>query len=309
MLLALGPALVPDPAWARAGRGGSFGSRGSLTFSPPPTTRTAPFGAAPIERSITPYGAPAYGGYGARPYGGMGMGRGGYFTSGLLGGFLGAGLAGLLLGRGFWGGMHGAGFLGFLLQLLVLYLVGRWLFRRFAGAPVLAQGPGGGAACPRAGWFARGGLFGGGGSFGSAGPGAGLRPIALTREDYRAFERALQAVQAAWSRQDIEALRALCTPEMVGYFGEQLADLASRGWRNEVRDVRLEQGDLVQAWTENGREYATVALRFSMVDVTYDAAGRVVEGSLSERATVTELWTFVRAPGGRWILSAIQQAR
>jgi predicted lipid-binding transport protein (Tim44 family) len=31
---------------------------------------------------------------------------------------------------------------------------------------------------------------------------------------------------------------------------------------------------------------------------------RIVEG---ERSEVTELWTFMRAPGGSWLLSAIQQ--
>jgi predicted lipid-binding transport protein (Tim44 family) len=35
----------------------------------------------------------------------------------------------------------------------------------------------------------------------------------------------------------------------------------------------------------------------------------VVDGNPREHVTATELWTFVRAPGGRWILSAIQQAR
>jgi predicted lipid-binding transport protein (Tim44 family) len=35
------------------------------------------------------------------------------------------------------------------------------------------------------------------------------------------------------------------------------------------------------------------------------ASGRTVEGG--ERSEVTELWTFMRARGGIWLLSAIQQ--
>jgi predicted lipid-binding transport protein (Tim44 family) len=50
-------------------------------------------------------------------------------------------------------------------------------------------------------------------------------------------------------------------------------------------------------------------MRFSMIDVTRDSAGRVVDGSAGEHVTATEIWTFVRARGGRWMLSAIQQAR
>jgi predicted lipid-binding transport protein (Tim44 family) len=96
---------------------------------------------------------------------------------------------------------------------------------------------------------------------------------------------------------------------MLSYFAEQLAEQTSQGVRNEVTDVRLLQGDLSQAWSEGSREYATVAMRFSMIDVTRDASGRIVDGSPTEHVTATELWTFVRSPGGRWILSAIQQAR
>jgi predicted lipid-binding transport protein (Tim44 family) len=133
--------------------------------------------------------------------------------------------------------------------------------------------------------------------------------FAVQPDDYRAFENTLYAIQAAWSARELNALRALATPEMVSYFAEQLADQASRGVRNEVRDVSLLQGDLAQAWSEGKRDYATVAMRFSMVDVTYDTADRIIDGSLTEHVTATELWTFLRASaGGHWILSAIQQA-
>ncbi len=50
-------------------------------------------------------------------------------------------------------------------------------------------------------------------------------------------------------------------------------------------------------------------MKFSMTDVTADAAGRIVDGSPTEHITATEIWTFLRSPGGHWILSAIQQAR
>jgi len=43
--------------------------------------------------------------------------------------------------------------------------------------------------------------------------------------------------------------------------------------------------------------------------VTRDGGGHVVDGSPTERVTATEVWTFLRAAGGRWILSAIQQVR
>lgn len=297
-LAALALALAPGLAEARAGSGSSFGSRGSMTWSAPPTTRTAPYSAAPMERGMTPNNPSS--GFGA-PMPGYGFGARSGFMSGLMGGLIGAGIGGLLLGHGFFGGMMGfGGFLGFLLQIVLIVLVVRFLIRLFRGqSPAFAGGPN---------IFARGGPPGPrpmGGFGGQAGP----PPIQIGPQDYQEFEQLLQAIQAGWSRHDLNALRALATPEMLSYFAEQLAEQASRGVRNEVTDVRLLQGDLAQAWSEGNREYATVAMRFSMIDVTRDASGRIVDGSPSEHVTATELWTFVRAPGGRWILSAIQQAR
>jgi predicted lipid-binding transport protein (Tim44 family) len=297
---ALSLALAPGFADARAGGGGSMGSRGSMTWSAPPTTRTAPTAAQPMQRSMTPStSSPAFGGATAP---GSGFGARSGFMSGLMGGLIGAGIGGLLFGHGFFGGMMGfGGFLGFLLQIGLIVLAASWLVRWFRRrqSPALAGGPN---------IFARGGTPEPGPMGGFAGP-AGPPPIQIGEQDYKAFEQLLQNIQAAWSRHDLNTLRSMVTPEMLSYFNEQLADQASHGARNEVSDVRLLQGDLAQAWREGSREYASVAMRFSMIDVTRDASGRVIDGSLLEHVTATELWTFMRSSGGQWILSAIQQAR
>src|ERR1700744_4017127 len=81
---ALALALAPGLADARAGGGGSFGSRGSMTWSAPPSTGTAPYSAAPMQRSMTPNNpSPGFGGYGMA---GQGFGARSGFMSGLLGG-------------------------------------------------------------------------------------------------------------------------------------------------------------------------------------------------------------------------------
>jgi predicted lipid-binding transport protein (Tim44 family) len=294
---ALALALSPGLADARAGGGSSFGSRGSMTFSAPPRTNTAPNSAAPMERSMTPQGQPySSPGYGAPGY----QGRSSGFMSGLMGGLIGAGIGGMLFGHGFMGGgLGGFGFLGLLLQIFLLVWVVRFLFRRFMGgrSPAMAGGPN---------IFARGGMPGA--VPGGSGP-SGPPPIAIGSGDYQQFEELLKGIQAAWSAHDLNGLQAMATPEMVSYFADQLSEQVSRGVRNSVTDVNLVSGDLAQAWSERGRDYATVAMRFSMIDVTRDAAGRVVDGSPDEHVTATEIWTFVRSGGGHWILSAIQQAR
>lgn len=284
--------LQPGFAQARAGRGGSMGSRGSHTFSAPPATRTAPYSAAPLDRSLTQRQAtPGYASPGAAA---PGVRSG--FGSGLLGGLIGVGLGSMLFGHGFGGGF---GLLWLLIRVALVVLLVRWVWRllhrntpAYAGVSnMFSRGAASDGPPPMGG--------------GSAGP----PPVAISPDDFQNFERTLQAVQDAWGRADLTALGALATPEMVSYFADQLTDYASRGERNTVTDVHLQSGDLAQAWAEQGRDYATVAMRFTMLDVTRDATGRITDGSPTEHVTATELWTFVRMHGGRWILSAIQQAR
>lgn len=296
-VLLLGSLAFAQAVDARPGGGLSMGSRGSRTYSLPGPTRTTPYGAAPMTRSATPqapYGAPYGRSYG-RPFGSP-------LAAGLLGGFLGAGLGGLLLGHGFFGGGLGlGGLLGLILQLVIIVMLVRWLMRRFSGAP--------GGSLAGAGINAR---MGGrpGPSGGWPQPGGSARPpLAVAAADYQQFEQCLRQIQAAWTRVDMPTLQQLTTREMAAYFAEQLQDLSRRGLHNAVSDVRLERGDLSEAWSEGGRDYATVAMRFSMIDVTTDRSGQVVDGSPSERVSVAEYWTFVRARGGAWLLSAIQQGR
>lgn len=289
---------APD-GLARAGRGSSFGSRGSQTWSAPRSTTITPNWSRPMERSLTPprLTGPAAPMRGAAP--GM-MPRSpmmnGYRPSfaarhpmltGLAGGFLGAGLFGLLSGHGLFGGFaNGWSFFGVLLQILiVIFFISMLikLWRRPSAQP---------AANPNNGY-----------------PPQQRLPVSLKPEDFTAFQSLLLQIQSAWSAQNVNALSSMTTPEMTQYFGEQLSDLSSRGARNIVSNVQFLQGDLSEAWREGNLTYATVAMRYSMIDVTTDNMGNVIDGSQTNPQVVTELWTFVRADGrGNWVLSAIQQA-
>lgn len=307
LALAVPAALVISSADARVGGGSSSGSRGSRTYSAPPTTRTAPNAAQPMQRTITQPGTPsssaAVANQGTR--GGM---FGGLFSrpgilGGLAAGFLGAGLFGLLFGHGLMGGLGGFGsILGLILQIVLIVIVARlimnWWQRR--NAPAFA-GPAQGMNARDMQGHEPSGLGLGMGS-GTASAAA----LAITESDYQDFERLLGEIQTAWSNEDIGTLRTLATPEMVSYFSEDLTANASRGVVNKVTDVKLLQGDLAEAWREGGTDYATVAMRFALTDVTRDrASGRIVEGG-EEPTEATEVWTF-RRDGGRWLLSAIQQ--
>ena len=305
--LAALPLLVhPVAADARAGGGMSMGSRGSRTYSAPPRTATAPYGATPFQQTMTPRSSPSapYGATTRMPYGAGAaamMGRPRHpFLTGFAGGLLGAGLFGMVFGHGMFGsGMGGSGILGLLIQLLLVFFVVRWLIRRFSG-----QGGSTSSGLP-----GLSGLTGGGAAAPPQQPvGAGTQQLVLTAADYQAFQQALINIQTAWSQQNLGALQHMATPEMVNYFSRQLTALASRGARNVVSDVRFENGDLTESWQEGGMDFATVAMRYSLIDMTTDTMGHVIDGSSTERQTVTELWTFERSSrGGMWLLSAIQQ--
>ena len=131
--------------------------------------------------------------------------------------------------------------------------------------------------------------------------------VGIGQSDLSEFERLLGTVQTAYGSEDAAALREAVTPEVTAELEGELAENRARGVVNRVRDVRLEQGDLAEAWRENGSDYATVAMRFSHIDHTDDrATGRTVEGDPNSRTEATEVWTFTRPRGGKWRLSAIQ---
>lgn len=130
--------------------------------------------------------------------------------------------------------------------------------------------------------------------------------------DLDSFERLLEEIQTAYGREDVARLAAMTTPEILARFSQELTDNAKQGLRNDISDVKLLQGDLSEAWRENSSDYATVAIRFSPVDVTVDrTTGQVVSGDRPRTTQATELWTFRRDDRTRtdgWQLSAIQQA-
>jgi predicted lipid-binding transport protein (Tim44 family) len=292
-----------DGAQAKVGSGSSSGSRGDRTHSAPPSTNTAPKAAAPMDRSMTQPGqankaagaTAAAAATAAKPsmFGGMkGL---------LMGGLIGAGLASMFGAGAF------ANVLGFVLQAA---LIGGLVFLAYSffrnrtgrGAPALAT-----ARAPApvqrpidANLRAASGATGG-----------SVPDLAISPDDFNTFERLLGQIQLAYGRGDTKVLGDHVTPEMLSYFAGDLAANAKKGVRNEIVEPKLLQGDLSESWREGNGEYATVAMRFSLLDRMVDVAtGNVVGGSSTEPQMSTELWTFRRPRNGnprQWELSAIQQ--
>jgi predicted lipid-binding transport protein (Tim44 family) len=295
-VLALGMAA---DAFARPGQGLSLGNRGSRTFSSPMTTPTNPNGTLPFNRSAMPSQNQSIFRPGASRAPGFFSGG---FLGGLFGGLVGAGLIGLLFGHGLFGGLGGgSSLIGLLIQIGLIYLVVRFALNFFRNRRPAFFGAPQGAA------------------YQGAGPGAGNNyggpvastPIQVVADDFNTFEQRLGEVQAAFSAEDLGTLRRISTPEMAGYFAEELAANRSRGLVNRISGTKLLKGDLSEAWRENGSDYATVAMRYGLVDTMVEqTSGRIVSGDPNRPEEVNEVWTFVRPAGsGRqdWQLTAIQQ--
>lgn len=305
-------------AEARPGAKSSVGSRGSRTFEAPPATQTAPSAAQPMQRSqTTPSQAQAGPAAAATQAAQPARSR---FGGGFFAGLLGAGLLGALFGAGLFGGLGSlASILGFVLQLALIgglaYLAVQFLRRRqqpaMAGAG--ANGPMqrsalGGLAAPSASTQV------GAGAPISAGPTAATGrqrqagTVEIGPDDYAAFERSLHEIQVAYGREDVAALWSLATPEMAGYFQEELNENARKGLLNTISGVKLLQGDLAETWREGTIDYATVAMRFELTEQMVDRAARQwASGEVVKPEEVTEVWTFRREAGSVWKLSAIQQ--
>src|SRR3954466_10110580 len=202
--LALPAVIAISSADARVGGGGSSGSRGSRTFSAPPSTTTAPGTAQPMNRTFTQPGSPGIGAPAA-----AGAAKGGFFNrpgmglrGGLAAGFLGAGLLGMLFGGGMFSGLGGlSSIFGLILQIGLIFLVVRlamsWWQRRHAPASAYAGGPAAGPAAQPS--------FRSGFGLGSG----GAAPLEILPADYETFERLLGEIQAAWSNEDVAKLHTL----------------------------------------------------------------------------------------------------
>jgi predicted lipid-binding transport protein (Tim44 family) len=299
--------LVVGSAEARVGSAKNFGSRGAKTQTTPPTTNTAPKAAQPVQKSATTAGAAQTAGSAAK--------SGGFMSKfGGIGGLLAGGLIGAALASMFGLGGGLSAMLGMLLQVALIggliYLAISFFRRRSASSTSPAV-----ATASAASGLARTSLAQQ--PYQQAPAGAftgtdGTTPLTIGEADFNAFEKMLTEIQTAYGREDEATMRALTTAEMLGYLGEDVNANMDKGVRNELTNVKLLQGDLSEAWSEGDSDYASVAMRYSLLDVTLDRkTGKVISGSHTQPEEVTEFWTFVRprnASVNAWKLSAIQQS-
>lgn len=316
-------------AWARAGKSSSMGSRGSRTYDrpiersvtpPPPASAqrpsveqaplSQPGAAQPMYNPSAVRQQPAMGAAPMAPAAQPGFFQRNPMMAGMLGGLVGAGIGSMLFGHSpalaaASQAAPGASFLGILLQLALIgglaWLAFRMFRRRAQPQPHVAD------TGYQRGYDAQPDPV-----ISHAGAVSHQRRVEkefeLSADDQNTFTQIIAGVQKAWSDGNPVALRQYVTPEVAGWMAEDQARDQSRGVRNMVEDVQLLKGDVTETWRDAELEYATAIITFSAKDyVVRLSDNQVVEGDAHNPVEATEAWTFVRSPGGKWLLSAIEQ--
>lgn len=329
-------------AWARAGKSSSLGSRGSRTYdrpiersvtppppasAPRPAIEQAPLSQPGAAQPMYNPGAVRQPGMAATPM--APAPQPGFFQrnpvmGGILGGLVGAGIGSMLFGHSpamaaASGAAPGASMIGMLLQFALIgglgWLAYRW-FRRRSEQQVQPQAHGQsevvdaeyrrayGLPSERTMPTIAGHDVGGH----SAAPRRIEKEFEVSADDQNTFTQIIAGVQKAWSDGNPVALRQFVTPEVAGWMAEDQARDQSRGVRNVVEDVQLLKGDVSESWRDAELEYATAVITFAAKDyVVRLSDSQVIEGDAKTPVECTEAWTFVRSPGGKWLLSAIEQ--
>jgi predicted lipid-binding transport protein (Tim44 family) len=313
-LLFLSAGAMQADAWARAGGGGSMGSRGSRSASPP-RPYTAP---SPTRPSPTPGVTPS------RPGTPPPASQPSSFWRSFGGGMLG-GLAGGLLFRSLFGGPAasgapgggggGIGLFDILLLAGIAYLI-YWYIKKKRQEAVATEGyyqstsvePAPQAQFPpvydqpqisAAGQDLEQGL-------------ANIKQFDPYFEEATFQDLGMDVffkIQGAWANRDLSSVRSLLTDEMFRILQADADRLKAEKKINRLENIAVRSVDLTEAWQESGADFITVRIYANLLDYNVDeTTGQVVEGSKTEPVKFEEYWTFTRPVGNNpWQLSAIQQ--
>ena len=304
-------------AWARAGSGGSMGSRGSRSMSAPkpytaPTTpSTSPTRPSTAPGATVPPPSPSSGSF-MRSFGG-----------GLLGG-----LAGGLLFRSLFGGpsaQGGAGSTGGgigLMDILLLggiaYLIYWYIKKKRLEAAATAgyyQSSGNVELPPQPQYppvYDQPQAAALGGDQDLERGLANIRQFDPSFDEAKFQELCMDTffkIQGAWANRDMTTIRNLLTDEMFQILQGDAEALKAQKKINRLENIAVRSVDITEAWQESGSEFITARVYANLLDYNVDEiTGQVMEGSKTEPVKFEEYWTFTRPVGPNpWQLSAINQ--
>ena len=229
----------------------------------------------------------------------------GGFGRGLMGGLLGGALGGMLFGSLFGASGSGMG----ILPLIILGVVGYFLYKRFVNRPTSA-GSSGYQPPPSSMFQGNGSSFGGG----SVPPVPPVPPVAgpmsveeglmeIRRNDPGFDEKyflevasdVFFKVQAGWMRRDLETYRHLLGNQLATEYEQHFAEMKAKGQINKLESIAIRRVEITAAGSDNGEDFVTVLFTANLLDYTVDdKTGSLIEGSMTEPVKFAEKWTWAR---------------
>jgi predicted lipid-binding transport protein (Tim44 family) len=118
---------------------------------------------------------------------------------------------------------------------------------------------------------------------------------------------AYEMIVTAFARGDRETLRPLLSDEVFGTFEGEIRAREERKMRVEFHFIALHSARITGAELKGRTAEITVTFDSEFTMLTYDAAGKIIEGDPKTPHTVTDIWTFARdtrAGDPNWTLVA-----
>jgi len=241
---------------------------------------------------------------------------------GLMGGLLGGALGGMLLGSMF--GMGGSG-MG-ILPMLLLGVVGYFLFKKFTARPPSGTPPGSGYQQPRNDNVFKGNFGGDSSAPPSGSASAPVEPVKSSLEegldvirigdpgfdpDYflEVASDVFFKVQAGWMRRDISSYKDLLGEQLASEYEAQFAEMEAKGELNKLESISIRKVEVVAAGSEGGEDFVTVLFTANLLDYTVDdKSGDLISGSMTDPVKFAEEWSWARPLGTEdWKLEGIKE--
>jgi predicted lipid-binding transport protein (Tim44 family) len=291
--------IVEVNAYARAGGGRSFGSRGGGSFSRPSRSYSPPR-TSTFNRS-TPT-----------------QQQGGGFLRNMAGGLVGGVLGGMLFrSLGFGAGGAGGGGIG-PFEILLLAGIGYFIYRmikkrRMAETPSYTAYTEVPQTMDRLTSVSAGNQYDEADTNDVASGLAHIRQMDPNFDESRFSDAAMDIffkIQGAWMHRELAPVTGLLTEEMKTYFQDDINSLFREKKINKLENIAVRTVEVVEAWQESGQDFITARIYANLLDYTTDdSTGAVISGSTSEPVKFEEYWTFTRPVGNNpWKLSSINQS-
>jgi predicted lipid-binding transport protein (Tim44 family) len=117
----------------------------------------------------------------------------------------------------------------------------------------------------------------------------------VTRQDYlKGASAAYEMIVTAFAQGDTRTLKGLLVKDVYDDFAQVIGERQKRNETVETRFVSLDKATIQDASLQGGTANVTVGFTSSLITVTRDKDGVVIDGSPDTVTDVHDVWTFAR---------------